>query len=76
MTVEYLGHSSFLLTAADGTRLVTDPYAGIGYPMPHAEAAVSYTHLVFRSARSGCTWRTSFSSTSTLRSWGRSSPFP
>lgn len=38
MTVEYLGHSSFLLTAADGTRLVTDPYAGIGYPMPHAEA--------------------------------------
>lgn len=38
MKLNYLGHSAFLLTADCGTRIVTDPYAGIGYPMPHAEA--------------------------------------
>lgn len=38
MKIEYLGHSAFLLTAADGTRIVTDPYAGVGYPMPRAAA--------------------------------------
>ncbi len=27
MKVEWLGHSAFLLTAADGTKLITDPYA-------------------------------------------------
>jgi L-ascorbate metabolism protein UlaG (beta-lactamase superfamily) len=26
MRIEYLGHACFLLTAADGTRIVTDPY--------------------------------------------------
>ena len=38
MKIEYLGHSAFLLTAADGTRIVTDPYAGVGYPMPRVSA--------------------------------------
>lgn len=38
MKIEYLGHSAFLLTAKDGTRIVTDPYAGVGYPMPHVAA--------------------------------------
>ena len=38
MRVEFLGHSGFLITAADGTRLVTDPYTGIGYEMPAVEA--------------------------------------
>ena len=38
MKIEYLGHSSFMLTADDGTRLVTDPYMGIGYEMKPTEA--------------------------------------
>lgn len=38
MKAEYLGHSSFLITAADGTSLVTDPYTGIGYEMPKVKA--------------------------------------
>ena len=31
MKIEYLGHACFLLTAADGTRLVTDPYEAGGF---------------------------------------------
>ena len=34
MKVKWLGHASFLLTAADGTRVITDPYSvggGIEY---------------------------------------------
>lgn len=38
MEITYLGHSSFLITAEDGTKLVTDPYTGIGYEMPAVEA--------------------------------------
>ena len=31
MKVKWLGHSSFLITAADGTRIITDPYCeGMG----------------------------------------------
>ncbi len=38
MKITYLGHSAFLLTAACGTRILTDPYAGVGYPMPRVAA--------------------------------------
>ena len=34
MKIEYLGHSCFLITTERGTRLVTDPYTGVGYEMP------------------------------------------
>jgi L-ascorbate metabolism protein UlaG (beta-lactamase superfamily) len=27
MKVKWLGHSSFLITADDGTKIITDPYA-------------------------------------------------
>ena len=38
MRLRYLGHSCFLLTAENGTRIVTDPYSGIGYDMPRVAA--------------------------------------
>ncbi len=47
MTISYLGHSSFLLVSDAGTRVVTDPYGGIGYPFPHVAAdlvTVSHGH--------------------------------
>lgn len=45
MKIKYLGHSCFLLRAKSGARFLTDPYSGIGYPMPHAEAeTVLCTH--------------------------------
>ncbi len=34
VTIQYIGHSSFLITAPDGTRVVTDPYHGVGYRFP------------------------------------------
>lgn len=40
MKIQYLGHSSFLFTSGDGTRVVTDPYKGIGYPFPKVCADV------------------------------------
>ena len=45
MKIEYLGHSCFLLQAKSGARFLTDPYDGIGYPMPRADAeCVLCTH--------------------------------
>ena len=38
MRLCYLGHSCFLLAAENGTRIVTDPYSGIGYEMPRVAA--------------------------------------
>ena len=47
MKIEYFGHSCFLLT--DGkTRIVTDPFAGIGYEMPQVAAdyvTLSHDHF-------------------------------
>lgn len=37
LTVEYLGHASFLLTDAAGRRLLTDPFLD-GYPLPFPES--------------------------------------
>lgn len=34
MRIEYLGHSSFLLTTADGVRVLADPLDGSAYPDP------------------------------------------
>jgi L-ascorbate metabolism protein UlaG (beta-lactamase superfamily) len=45
MKIQYLGHSSFLLTESTGTSIVTDPYNSIGYPMPAVAAkAVTVSH--------------------------------
>lgn len=32
--VRLIGHSSFMIVAPDGTRLVVDPYGGLSYPFP------------------------------------------
>ena len=48
MKIKWLGHASFLLTATDGTRVVTDPYSGeIGFDFPAVSAdvvTVSHDH--------------------------------
>ena len=48
MKLKWLGHASFLITAADGTRVLTDPYnAEVGYRVPLCEAdyvTVSHDH--------------------------------
>lgn len=51
MKLKWLGHSAFLLTAADGTRIITDPYkpgafdGAVGYkPITEACNAVTVSH--------------------------------
>ncbi len=46
MTLEWLGHACFLLTTAQGTRIVTDPYDdSVGYGSLHVKAdAVTVSH--------------------------------
>lgn len=46
MKIQYLGHSSFKLTASCGTVVVTDPYAPeVGFKMPEVSAdAVTISH--------------------------------
>lgn len=48
MKIKWYGHSCFVFTASDGTRLVTDPFDGsIGYKIPRVEAdiiLVSHDH--------------------------------
>lgn len=42
VTIQWLGHSSFLITSAEGVRIVTDPFpAEVGYPLPHPTADVA-----------------------------------
>jgi len=44
MKIQWLGHSCFLLTAQDGTRVLTDPFnPEIGYPAPAVEADIVTT---------------------------------
>lgn len=49
MKLKWFGHASFCLTAADGTRIITDPYnAEVGYRVPLAEAdyvTISHDHF-------------------------------
>ena len=48
MKIEYLGHSCFLMTTQLGTKLLTDPYTGIGYELPEQEADIvtcSHSHF-------------------------------
>ncbi len=49
MRIEWLGHACFLITASDGTRILTDPYdASVGYKLPEVEAdivTVSHDHF-------------------------------
>ncbi len=48
-TLEYLGHSCFLLTAENGKTVLTDPYQGVGYALPKGLRAdivtVSHGHF-------------------------------
>ena len=49
MRLYWLGHACFLLVAADGTRVVTDPFnEQVGYPVPRVRAdvvTVSHQHF-------------------------------
>lgn len=46
MKIQYLGHSSFLFTFEEGTRIVTDPFGDVGIPLPYVEAdAVTVSHF-------------------------------
>lgn len=45
MNLRYFGHSCFLLTGEDGTRILTDPYGDIGYALPRIRCdAVTLSH--------------------------------
>lgn len=50
MEIEYLGHSCFVLTSSEGTRLIIDPFAtdewpGLPFPVVHADhVLVSHPH--------------------------------
>lgn len=44
MKIQWLGHACFLLTASNGTRVLTDPFdPKIGYPAPAVEAQIVTT---------------------------------
>lgn len=49
MKIRWLGHACFLLTAGDGTRILTDPFdESVGYLVPSVEAdyvTVSHDHF-------------------------------
>lgn len=49
MELEYLGHACFLITSANGTRIITDPYQRVGYELPENLTAdivtVSHGHF-------------------------------
>ena len=48
MKIRYLGHSCFFLADGAGTSIVTDPYSGIGFPIPKVLASgvtVSHQHF-------------------------------
>ncbi|EGD49391.1 Zn-dependent hydrolase of the beta-lactamase fold protein [Ruminiclostridium papyrosolvens DSM 2782] len=48
MKIKWFGHSCFLITSENGTRILTDPFdEQVGYPLPHTEAeivTVSHNH--------------------------------
>ena len=48
MEIVYCGHSCFLLKTEAGTRIVTDPYTGVGYEM--APVAADYVGYVIEDA--------------------------
>ncbi len=49
MKIRYLGHSCFEITSGNGTKIITDPYDGVGYSMPKGLTAdivtVSHGHF-------------------------------
>ena len=49
MKIEYLGHACFAFTNAQGVKIVTDPYTGVGYELPKDLRAdiltVSHSHF-------------------------------
>lgn len=49
MKIEYFGHSCFLFTSKNGTKLLTDPYTKVGYELPIGISAdiilVSHGHF-------------------------------
>ena len=55
MKIRWLGHSSFLITSRNGTRIVTDPFtAEIGYDFPGVSAefvTISHDHFDHNNSR-------------------------
>ncbi len=49
MKLRYLGHSCFELISSEGTKILTDPYTGVGYELPKGLTAdvvtVSHGHF-------------------------------
>ncbi len=49
MKIKWFGHSCFLITSDNGTRILTDPFdEQVGYPLPNTEAdivTVSHNHF-------------------------------
>ncbi len=49
MKIDYLGHACFRITSENGTRIITDPYQGVGYELPQNLTAeivtVSHGHF-------------------------------
>ena len=48
MKIAYLGHSCFMLTSENGTRVLTDPYTKVGYELPPTETdvvTISHSHF-------------------------------
>lgn len=49
MKIDYLGHACFRITSASGTRIITDPFQGVGYELPNNVTAeiitVSHGHF-------------------------------
>lgn len=44
MNIKWLGHSCFLITSSDGTRILTDPFDNqVGYPVPNEKADIVTT---------------------------------
>lgn len=54
MNLRYFGHSCFLLTSDDKTRILCDPYGDIGYPLPAVDCdAVTVSHAHYDHANLG-----------------------
>jgi L-ascorbate metabolism protein UlaG (beta-lactamase superfamily) len=49
MKIQWLGHACFLITSAEGVRVLTDPFdESVGYPLPQVEAdivTISHHHF-------------------------------
>jgi L-ascorbate metabolism protein UlaG (beta-lactamase superfamily) len=60
MKIKWLGHACFLITSADGVRIITDPYAvggGINYsPIKETADVIVVSHDHQRLRHRNCSW--------------------